>query len=87
MSFVTSYHRFDLVTATFSPKKTDDLKPGVADWIERWLVWQASWVIDDGPYEGQMAFLPHADPYSPREYLGWVPECDLKDIVLKSRIR
>mgnify|MGYP003348215395 CR=1 FL=1 len=71
----------DVVIATFSPTRTDDLKPGVMQMIGSRLEWSAGWCIEDGPYKGQQAMIPCADPW-----FAWVPECDLTDIELLSRL-
>lgn len=65
------------VRAIFRPKRTDDLQN---NWDERHIgetyTFRASWIIDEGPYEGQWAF--ERVDYAPGQYFGWVPECDLE---------
>jgi hypothetical protein len=68
--------RYDIVEATFEPTNTDDLKPGVAEFIGYRGQWTVAWMIDEedgGAYVGQYAMTPHdfKMPYV------WVPECDL----------
>ena len=68
--------------ATFNPKKLD-LKPGVAEYIGKEGIFQASWIIEEGePYAGQwaMSLMPHLSPgWEGYEYV-WVPEEDLSNI-------
>lgn len=64
-------------SAAFRPRRTDDLKPGLADQIGRHHVWTAGWLIDDEPYEGQWAMT--TDPGSDFPY-AWVPQEDLEDL-------
>lgn len=68
----------DTVVATFAPKRTDDLKPGAAEFIGQRCVWQAAWPIEEGPYAGQWAMTWYGD--SPRPPFAWTPLCDLTDI-------
>lgn len=72
--------RFDIVYAVFKPKQTDDLKPGVSDWIGYRGLWQAMWMVDEedgGSYVGQwaMGIYDRLDPPPP---FVWVPRCDLE---------
>ena len=75
--------RFDTVDATFKPKRTDDLKPRVNEWIGRRCIWEALWMIDEddgGSYVGQWAMMPIIKPHKRHPdfpYL-WVPLCDLE---------
>jgi hypothetical protein len=75
--------RYDVVLATFQPRRTDDLKEHARAWVGVRMRWCAAWEIDEddgGPYVGQMAMTPH-DPTPPGlEWLGWVPFCDLADV-------
>lgn len=76
---MTQINSFDVITATFQPRRTDDLKPHVRDWIGVRLRWCAAWEIDKGSYAGQMAMMPHEVPLGLKP-IGWVPLCDLSDI-------
>ena len=73
----------DIVNATFCPKRTDDLKPGVEEWIGKCTRWQALWMIDEGgegSYIGQWAMGPVDQNNMPDKefpYI-WVPLCDLE---------
>jgi hypothetical protein len=73
--------QFDIITATFQPVKTSDLKEGMQEWIGRKERWKAQWIVEDGSYAGDWAMIPIKDkeyrvhPEFP--YL-WVPLCDLK---------
>ena len=72
------------VWGTFSPDRRDDLVPEAADWIGCRLVWQASWLIEDGPYEGQWAMcIVRPGFMNPLPPFAWVPLCDLDDVVLE----
>ena len=75
--------RFDVVTATFQPQRTDDLKPHARAWVGVRMRWMAAWEIDaedGGPYAGQMAMTPHEPTPAGLEPLGWAPLCDLIDV-------
>lgn len=72
---VEAVEQFDRFIATFQPERTDDLKPGAEHYIGQRCEWEAAYVIEEGPYEGQMACMPVFDmPFA------WTPECDLADI-------
>lgn len=64
----------DTITATFAPRRTDDLSE-----IAPPVGWRGSfyvgWMIEDGPYAGEWACLPRVS--GP----GWVPSGDLRDIL------
>jgi hypothetical protein len=70
--------------ATFNPKKLD-LKPGVAEYIGKTGIFQASWIIEEGErYAGQwaMGLIRDMSPgWEDYQYV-WVPEEDLSNIVL-----
>lgn len=68
----------DQVEATFVPVQSDDLMPGVDEWIGRRLVWTAGWEIEDGPHRGQWAMLQQRNTDFPA---AWVPACDLAEVV------
>jgi hypothetical protein len=71
---VQQWRRF---RARFMPLRTDDLKPGVADYIGTELEWEPLWVIDEedgGPYVGEWACWPTDESVQ----IGWVPACDLQ---------
>ena len=76
--------QFDKVTAVYRPLRIDDLRPGVAEWIGHSFEWEAMWVIEDGPYEGQWAMgmdrlgLRDRGEEVPPFY--WCPLCDLEVI-------
>lgn len=63
----------DKVTAVFMPVRRDDLNDGVEYFIGKQFEWRAAWVIESGPYEGQLAMqcMEMAGPPL------WVPLCDL----------
>jgi hypothetical protein len=50
------YSQYDLVDATFNPRRTDDLRLGSAAWMGHRTTWQAIGEIEEGPDKGQMAF-------------------------------
>ena len=78
------YEQCDVVTATYLPQKMTDLKPWAAAWIGTRMLWTAAWVIEEGPYAGQWAFIPRTTnderPLNPPPF-GWAPLCDLADAV------
>ena len=76
-----SLHIWDVVTATFQPQRTDDLNPHARPWIGGRMRWEASWQIDDGPYAGQLAMTPHEPTPAGLPHIGWVPLCDLADVM------
>lgn len=63
------------ILATFMPKRTDDLKPGVEKFIGGTFEFQAGWRIDEGSYKGQFAMIP---PIEWGEDRFWVPQVDLE---------
>lgn len=74
---------FDVVTATFRPQRTDDLKPHTRNWVGVRMRWCAAWEIDaedGGPYVGQMAMTPHDPTPAGLEPIGWVPLRDLANV-------
>jgi hypothetical protein len=73
--------RFDWVVATFAPKRMDDLKPEAKMAMGMRGSWQASWLVDEGPYSGQMAMVPSNALWKAGCRVGWVPLCDLFDVV------
>lgn len=76
--------QFDNFWATFNPKRTDDLTPGVADHIGKRLRWEASWIIteeDGGPYVGDWHCTLHPDHGADVAYsFVWAVLCDLDDV-------
>jgi hypothetical protein len=68
--------QYDLVRARFEPKRTDDLRPGVAEFIGQTTEWEAYWIIEDGPYAGQWAMVPRGKAWASRGW-AWVPSGDL----------
>ncbi|WFC43167.1 hypothetical protein [Pseudoxanthomonas sp. SE1] len=67
--------QFQRVQATFQPRRTDDLAPGVATLIGRPSEWVAAWRIERGPYAGEWAMQPLAPEF---HVFGWAPEGDLQ---------
>lgn len=75
----------DKVRATFNPKRTDDLVPGVEQFIGREGIFQAHGDIEHGPYKGQQMMRVPEDWYQRAKHthgasLCWVPEEDLEVI-------
>ena len=68
--------QFDVVTATFKPKRSDDLREHARTMIGKTMQWMAGWEIEDGPYSAQYAMIPQR--VSSELVGGWVPECDLE---------
>lgn len=68
-------NQFDRIIAIFRPRRTDDLKPELRPMIGSVLWFQASWIIEEGPYTGDWAMTPLAR-YGDFP-CGWVPLCDL----------
>lgn len=61
--------------AVFSPRVVSDLQPGADLLVGERCEWQASWIIEDGPYAGEWACAlvsPRPAPFA------WVPESDLR---------
>ena len=46
---------FDVIEAVYAPLRTDDLSPGSSEYNGRIAEWQAVWIIEGGPYDGQWA--------------------------------
>jgi hypothetical protein len=63
------------IMATFTPVRTDDLKPEGVNCVGLRGEWTYGWTIDSGPYAGQIAWIGRTDPF---KY--WVPDCDLTDV-------
>jgi hypothetical protein len=59
--------------ARFAPLRTDDLCADAQRAIGLVLPFYAGWIIETGPYEGQIAWIPLRGDFS----MGWVPTCDL----------
>jgi hypothetical protein len=75
---MSDLQQFARVTATYRPRRTDDLKTDTQRWIGYRGVWQAYWLIEDGPYAGEWAMLPDRPDVSPVPLDGyWVPSGDL----------
>jgi len=77
------YKFLSIVDATYTPQRTDDLKPGGEEWLGWRGLWQQQGACPDGPYEGQDSWgfaatayieLSRQKRYPP---FCWVPECDL----------
>jgi len=71
---MTAYAQFAVIRARFEPKRRDNLRPAAVASIGLETTWRAMYVMDEGEYEGQMAFITQ-DPAI--NVGGWVPECDL----------
>ena len=69
------YWLFDEIDATFKPKRGDDLQEGVRGFVGRRFRWRAAWMIEEGPYAGQFAWLPLDND---ARVIGWVPTEDLE---------
>jgi hypothetical protein len=71
--------QFDRFVAEYQPQRRDDLKPEASRWIGWSGFWEATWVIEEGPYVGQFACAvdPVQEGAPPASALVWVPECDL----------
>lgn len=69
--------RFEVVDALFDPRRTDDLKPGVADLIGWRGEWRADWSIEEGePFAGEWAMVPQEEEWIKLGVV-WVPSGDL----------
>lgn len=69
--------RFKVVDALFDPRRTDDLKPGVADLIGWRGEWRADWIIEEGePFAGEWAMVPQEEEWIKLGVV-WVPSGDL----------
>jgi hypothetical protein len=65
----------DIVTATFRPKRTDDLHPDTLPLVGKTIEWDYAWTNEDfeGNYPGQPVFTPKDRTLGWR----WVPLEDL----------
>ena len=71
------FSQYDRVKAIFKPQNIDTLRDEAQPFIDRPLMFEAQWIIEDGEYEGQWAFQPLTmDGY--RVDLGWVPQEDIE---------
>lgn len=78
--------QFDYFPAEFQPRRRDDLSPAAAEWIGWAGIWEAAFLIDEGPYSGEFACTVKLKrdgtysggrPYPPAEAFAWVPQFDL----------
>lgn len=83
----TQFMTLDVIDATFRPRKTDDLRPGVAEWIGKRTLWQCIGMANpESEYAEQAAFnlAPSItiEAYQRGEFIyfpaTWIPECDLE---------
>jgi len=84
------FQTFDMVRAVFKPLRTDDLRPGMAEWIGREDTWECNGMADrDSEYAGQAAFQVATHVQIERHRAGvsfeqilppctWIPESDLQ---------
>ena len=76
---------FQAYLARFMPRRRDDLRPGVAEYIGRCGLFRTGWLItaeDETPYTGEWAMLtPEGWPCA------WVPLLDLQLVSDTSRER
>ena len=78
--------QYDVVEATFSPPRTDDLRHEAEVCVGKRYQWMADWLVEEGPYEGQWAMTPYPlAPMDDRKF-AWVPESDLRDVVVRERL-
>lgn len=66
--------------ATFTPKRTDDLKPGTDALIGQSFEWRGLWVVteeDGGNYVGQTLWELVDAEVARKHNFGWVPDEDL----------
>ena len=70
--------RFDVITATFRPRRSDDLRYNSAEFVGREMQWQAAWLIEDGPYKNEWAMTPYKYTGNPQPHFAWVPSGDLE---------
>lgn len=76
-----SIQLYDYVSAVFSPHITTDFQyPETAYFIGHRLYWQASWIVEDGAYRGQMAMCVQPTADEERVPFVWAPLCDLAEI-------
>lgn len=68
-------NQFDELEGTFNPVRTDDLVGSAKDFIGITFTWQAVWVVESGPYEGEWAMMP-VDSEG-KQLFGWTPESDI----------
>jgi len=69
------------IEATFRPVRTDDLQNGGENYLGWRGRWRYLWTVDEedgGPYVGQAVY----EPVDRSVWFGWIPECDLDDIVV-----
>ena len=66
----------ETITATFTPWRRDDLKPGVEEWIGWRGQWRVVWMIEEGDYVDQWALMPLGERFP----WIWSPLCDLSEV-------
>lgn len=85
--------QFDWFPATFKPQRTDDLKPTATEWIGWTGLWEAAYLIEEGPYEGEFACsvkLKSDGSYGsadhpPTSAFVWVPQSDLVPVEIPAQ--
>lgn len=74
---------WDIIEATFTPRRTDDLRHDAAQFIGVRCQWIVGPPVKDGPYEGEFM----CDPHGKQQFrIGWVPSGDLTDVKYLSHI-
>ena len=71
------FSQYDKVKAIFKPQILDTLRDEAQPFIDKPLMFQAQWIIEDGVYEGQWAFQPLTMD-GDRVFMGWVPQEDIE---------
>ena len=72
------FDQYDRVKAIFNPQNMDTLRDEAQSFIDRPLMFEAQWIIEDGEYDGQWAFQPLTMDGRYRVDLGWVPQEDIE---------
>lgn len=71
----------DKFSGVFRPKALDTLKPDVVQHIGKTIHVHAGWVVEEGPYAGQWAFVVEDRDIC----IGWVPREDIEGMARVSR--
>ncbi len=71
--------QFDRVIGLFKPRNTADLIPGAAAYIGWRFLFQAAWIIEEGPYVGEWALqIVLVSMGAPLPPFAWLAESDVE---------
>jgi len=78
--YIKELNHGDYIEAIFKPKKTEILKSKYDKFINTKIQLGYGWMIEDGIYKGQTAFIP-----ATKGLHGWIPSEDLEEVRILSK--